>query len=66
MWHKRLGHPNKYVMQHVKNIEEAGVNFTNSCSTSYIRKIYKSTQRNHRKTAHSGDITERLQLVSTN
>ncbi|CAM9901908.1 unnamed protein product [Sphacelaria rigidula] len=64
-WHRRLGHPTEQVMRRLLNTRGSGVNFEGSVSPCVTCKINKSVQKDRPKTVNSTNISERLQLVST-
>ena len=65
VWHQRLGHPNERTIQAARNIAETGVNFTDSLTACDICTINKGAKQPTRNKPGKTEITERLQLVST-
>ena len=65
IWHQRLGYPNERTLQAARNIAETQVDFTISLTACDIYKINKGTKQPIRNKPGKTQITEELQLVST-
>ena len=65
IWHRRLGHPTEQVMRTLQRIPETGVNFEGSLSPCVKCRLNKSVQQDHDKSVDSSNVSERLQLIST-
>lgn len=65
MWHKRVGHPPEQVMRSVQNITGSGVNLEGTLISCDSCMMNECTQQNDPKTTDSDNITDHLQLVST-